>query len=355
MKQVADFSLITSNQKSTLSQKSSWLIPGVLPEGLSLLLGKFKVGKSWLALLFCIELAKTTGKPIFYFALEDCIGKIKARLKVLLQSLNIEALNNLYFYFECPRLDRGGKEEIDKLCSLYKPLLIVIDPWVMIKPIICSSYRTDSYLADYQSLTYFKNLTEKGINVLLVYHKIKAKFTDPLDKVLEIPEVVDNILSLEKQEGTKTCALEVIAKDYEKKSWVLSFEDGEWTILGNASEVMLAKEQRRILEAIKELGGEASIKEIAIFLNKNYSTVRTIITRMQKKGVLKKVQKGRYSFLCSNYSNCSKSSNCGSFAIFAIPYSKNCSNFYVLPNLVKNENGLLDDLNEEVGKEVRIG
>ena len=69
---------------SELMQKSfpepKWAIPGILPEGLNILGGKPKKGKSILALNICLDIA--LGKPalgkihieggsVIYFALED--------------------------------------------------------------------------------------------------------------------------------------------------------------------------------------------------------------------------------------------------------------------------------------------
>jgi DNA-binding CsgD family transcriptional regulator len=274
--------------------KPTWLIPGVLPEGLTLLSGKPKVGKSWLALLLCIELARTTGKPIVYFALEDKPARLKARLQVL----GIEDPANLHFVFSCPRLDRGGREEIQKISELYNPLLIVIDPWVAIKPKSkATKTGTDVYLTDYENLAYFKRLTEQGTNILIVHHKRKVESEDPLDEILGttgMSGAVDNVLSLKRKRGDKIGALEVIARDYEEQSWGLIFENGKWLILGEAREVMMADQERRIIEAIGELGGTATPKAVAEYLNKNYHTIKNQMQRMLHKGILRRGIKGTY-------------------------------------------------------------
>src|SRR5215211_9202374 len=70
-----------------------WVVPGILPEGLSLLVGKPKKGKSWLALGMCESVS--VGGVAFgekhveqgdtlYLALEDSMKRLRRRLKKIL-------------------------------------------------------------------------------------------------------------------------------------------------------------------------------------------------------------------------------------------------------------------------------
>ena len=70
-----------------------WIVPNLIPEGLLLLVGKPKQGKSWLALQ--LALAVASGGPLFqsytanqsdvlYLALEDTPQRLQARTKLLL-------------------------------------------------------------------------------------------------------------------------------------------------------------------------------------------------------------------------------------------------------------------------------
>ena len=62
-----------------------WLIPGLLPAGLSLLAGASKAGKSWLCLWLCLQLARggeiwgrtTQPQTVLYFCLEDTYARIQ--------------------------------------------------------------------------------------------------------------------------------------------------------------------------------------------------------------------------------------------------------------------------------------
>src|SRR5215212_685192 len=67
-----------------------WAVPGVLPEGVAILAGKPKMGKSWLALGLCVAVAaggRALGKiPVeqgaaLYLGLEDQKRRLQRRLK----------------------------------------------------------------------------------------------------------------------------------------------------------------------------------------------------------------------------------------------------------------------------------
>jgi hypothetical protein len=276
------FEIFTATE---LSQKEfsppQWLIPSLLPEGLSILTGKPKVGKSFLALLFAAEIART-GKTVVYLALEDKPQRLKQRLKI------IKAEEVPTLFLACPtkpiRIGQGGWKYLQELVKRYSPSLLVIDPWIKIKPILPKKF--DPYAMDYEALEMIKKLNH---NVLIVHHKRKAESEDPLDEVLGttgITGAVDTILSLKRTRGGDVGTLEIIPKDFKEQSLALSFNGGLWQILGETKEVIIAEEQRKILDAIKELGGKATIKQIAEWLGKNYRTVQTHVNVLRQKNLL---------------------------------------------------------------------
>ena len=79
-----------------------WLVPDLLSGGLSMLSGGSKIGKSWLCLWLCLQLAKggeLWGRPlraqaVLYLCLEDTYARIQNRLFRLSEE---EMPDNLYF------------------------------------------------------------------------------------------------------------------------------------------------------------------------------------------------------------------------------------------------------------------
>ena len=76
-----------------------WAVPNMIPEGLTLLVGRPKMGKSWLSLSLAIEVASggralgsipvKQGKVV-YFALEDNERRLQARCASLIDDRAIE-------------------------------------------------------------------------------------------------------------------------------------------------------------------------------------------------------------------------------------------------------------------------
>jgi len=180
-KPVEVFKVYSARELAKLEFKTpKWLYPFVLPEGLSILVGKPKVGKSWLALQIGVDLARI-GKKVVYLALEDTPGRLQKRIK----TLKGENLDKLFLLFPTKndlRIGRGGWKYLSSVAQNFLLALLIIDPWAKIKPV--AKKREDLYLLDYEALEFFKDLTSSGINVLIVHHQRKADANDPLDAVL---------------------------------------------------------------------------------------------------------------------------------------------------------------------------
>ena len=89
----------------------NWVVPGVLPEGLTILAGKPKLGKSWLALDMALAVAgggAVLGRecepgPVLYLALEDNQRRLQRRLNRIEPHLSWPA--DLELNTRWPRLD----------------------------------------------------------------------------------------------------------------------------------------------------------------------------------------------------------------------------------------------------------
>jgi hypothetical protein len=96
-----------------------FIVPGLIPEGLTILAGKPKTGKSLLAYGLCYSLA--TGQPALgtirvdqcetlYLSLEDQKSRLNAKLSKI-RGGN-PATNQIHFAFQWPRMDQGGIESL---------------------------------------------------------------------------------------------------------------------------------------------------------------------------------------------------------------------------------------------------
>ena len=117
-----------------------WVLPPFIPEGVALLVGRPKIGKSWLALDICLACAgdrsalgctKPAQGDVLYLALEDSKRRLQTRLdKLMPTTLGGEWPPRLKLVpmGGWQRADQGGLDDVDAWCqSVPNPTLIVID------------------------------------------------------------------------------------------------------------------------------------------------------------------------------------------------------------------------------------
>ena len=115
----------------------SYVIPGFIPEGLSILGGRPKVGKSWLALELALGVSlveKVLGNivpesgDVLYAALEDTFPRLQRRIKKLLWPARPSWPERLALATQWRRLDEGGVEDIaDWAQGVDAPRLVILD------------------------------------------------------------------------------------------------------------------------------------------------------------------------------------------------------------------------------------
>ena len=171
---------------STPLPVTKFIVEGLLPEGLHILAGSPKVGKSWLALWICFQVSKgepvwgltTTAGTVLYLCLEDSYTRIQNRLF----QLTDDAPNTLHFANLSGSIGDGLENQISSFLSEHTDTnLIVIDTLQKIRDIIPDS---NSYASDYRHLSSLKNLAESHhIAILLIHHLRKMKDDDPMNMI----------------------------------------------------------------------------------------------------------------------------------------------------------------------------
>lgn len=171
---------------STPLPVTKFIVEGLLPEGLHILAGSPKVGKSWLALWICFQVSKggpvwgltTTPGTVLYLCLEDSYTRIQNRLF----QLTDDAPNTLHFANLSGSIGDGLENQITAFLSEHPDTnLVVIDTLQKIRDIIPDK---NSYASDYRDLSSLKNLAESHhIAILLVHHLRKMKDDDPMNMI----------------------------------------------------------------------------------------------------------------------------------------------------------------------------
>jgi hypothetical protein len=284
----------------------AFCVPGLIPEGLTMLTGKPKVGKSWMALDICI--AKAAGltclggrQPdqgdVLYAAMEDNRRRLQRRIKKLVSVLDIEWPQQLTLANSWRRLNEGGVNDIREwIEQTGNPTLVVLDTLAGVKPVgMRDSY---SYAEDYKSLTELHRLAnDKGISIIVLHHTRKMEAEDPIDTVsgtLGLTGCVDTVIVINRtSQGT---TLYVTGRDIEEAEHAINFdkESCQWTILGDAHDVQRSESRKKILAVLAQATDTLGPQEIAASTGLTLNNVWQLMFQMTRDGEVVKVTRGKY-------------------------------------------------------------
>ena len=282
----------------------NWVVPGVLPEGLSILAGKPKLGKSWLALDIALAVAgggSVLGRecdpgPVLYLALEDNQRRLQRRLNHIEPHLSWPA--DLELNTRWPRLDQGGLKAIEQwLKTRDGAKLVIVDTLAVVRP---AGKATDSlHSTDYAALRGLHQLASNtSIAIIVIHHLRKADADDPFDQVsgsTGLTGAADTTLILTRRESDGGCILYGRGRDLEEFEIGLEFDAPtcRWRDLGDPVEAFASDTRSAIFEAIR--AGHNTPAKIRDFTNLDHELVKKTLQRMARSGDLKKESRGAYA------------------------------------------------------------
>jgi hypothetical protein len=282
-----------------------WAIPGLVAEGVSLLAGSPKIGKSWLSLGWALAVAggekafdsvHVDGGDVLYLALEDTGRRLQDRIGKVLAGR--KAPRGLTLATTCPTLPQGGDEKIAGwLDSHPDARLIIIDTFAKIRG------RADSasaYDADYAAVGRVKNLADTyGVAVVLVHHVRKAAADDFLSEVSGtngLAGAADATLVLKRTRGTADGMLHVTGRDIDETEYALSFQPaaGAWHLLSGPPEDHALSQTRAAIRGYVRANPGATPKQIATGTGLGYDNAKRTAARMAEDGQLRADNTGHY-------------------------------------------------------------
>lgn len=285
-----------------------WIVPEVLPEGLSLLAGSPKTGKSWMVLEIAMAVASggtclggkraMEGRAL-YLALEDNKRRLQDRIKQILQGGMTHLPEKMEFAIAWPRLDQGGLEHLDKWLSDHPDArLVVIDTLAKMRK--KQSGNSNLYAEDYEVGEQLKQLSDKyRVAVVLVTHVRKAESQDPLEMVtgtLGLSGGMDGILVLKRQRGQGTASLYVTGRDVpEDKYYGLVWDKDtcRWAITGDASDLQISESRKEVLAVLAREKRPLAAKEINDLAGRKLDATRRLLTDMVRDQLLEQVRDGQ--------------------------------------------------------------
>ena len=217
-----------------------FLVDELLPEGLHILAGAPKIGKSWLALWLCLcvsqgqplwNFAVTQGE-VLYLSLEDSYRRIQSRLFDLTE----DAPPTLHFAILADTLKHGLEQQIEQFLTEHPATkLVVIDTLQRVRS---TGGDSNLYANDYQDVGLLKQLADRHhIAILLIHHLRKLHDDDPMNMIsgsTGLSGAADSTFVLQKSLRLANIAsLHCTGRDIPDRTLKLEFgeEDHVWKLL----------------------------------------------------------------------------------------------------------------------------
>lgn len=240
----------------------------VIKTGLTGLVAKPKIGKSWLALDLAISVAsggvfldkQCEKAPVLYLSLEDSYNRLQDRLKKVLGNKPVPP--GLSFGIKCKNLDEGLIQDLQTV----KAKLIIIDTLQKIRG---QQKRTETlYAYDSREMATLKEFADRaGKSVVIVHHTRKGEdTTDPFQDVSGsngIFGILDSCLIVTKEKrADKQAKLWTIGRDIDMETYEISFSGSRWNMIGMAEYVEEQKrreafDQNPIVRTVEKLIGSS--------------------------------------------------------------------------------------------------
>jgi DNA-binding MarR family transcriptional regulator len=279
-------------------KEPGWAVPGFVPQGFSILGGKMKQGKSWMALDLALAVASgkpflgqapTCKGPVLYLALEDSMIRLQQRTKMLLGS--DPAPPGLHLQTLWATADNGGLERLERWLQ-QNPMarLVIID--VLQKFRASRKQSNDLYGDDYAACSALKRLGDKyGVAILVLHHLSKRDCEDPFEALtgtVGITGAADGLIVLERKRGKDDAVLHLTGRDIGHEKLALHFNNGNchWELLGDAEEVGSTSARQQILDLLGERPDMFSPRDIVDELQLPSTTVRSALRRLNQEGLV---------------------------------------------------------------------
>lgn len=275
---------------ATHFEPPTWLLPDLIPEvGLTILGGKPKVGKSWLALQIAGAIGvgdevfgrRAVQRRVLYFCIEDHVPRTKSRWRL---QENAED-GDVVFDETLEPLDGEGMNVLEALIGEVRPAFVVIDTLASAK-----SGKVDENAAGPMAdiLNALQRMAHsRRLSILLVAHHRKGAIGDPgadLRGSSAISAAADMLMSLVRKPPVYALAVE--GRDTEDAEYRMEFEDYRWKLRGD--ERLLAKldAEQSVFEVLGQLG-ESDAGAVARELGWSRSTAMRTLKELEFKHMIR--------------------------------------------------------------------
>jgi hypothetical protein len=287
-----------------------YIVPGIFPEGVILLVSRPKLGKSWLLQQVgssvalgnsvLVNVDEPTHGDVLYLNLEDGERRAQRRMTKYFGAQRDNWPERMRNASTWRRLDQGGLADLREWCgSVKKPTLIMIDT---LKRVRAPKRNGQSdYDADYEACQGLLDLSHDfpGLLIIVAHHDRKMDAEDVFDTAsgtLGMTGGVDTIVMLKRNAHGVT--LHVRGRDLDddvEKAVKFDRETCRWVILGEASEVHRSEGRTRVLDVLAASAEELSVREIMAEADLGTQDAAwQLLHRMVKAGEIERRGRGKY-------------------------------------------------------------
>jgi hypothetical protein len=304
------FSWTASELMETEFPPVSYIIPMIGPEGLMILAGAPKLGKSWLGMDLSISVStggyamgrlKCEEGDVLHLALEDNPRRLKSRL----QMMGVEVNNRLTFHIQWPTIDEP--EFFDQLDEwknrATNPKMIVIDTMERIRPSGNTGSKQTAYSADTKFLAPLQAYAlEHRLLIVIIHHIKKEKDDDWLKQLsgsLGLSGVADTIAILDRERAKSEGRFRGTGRDIDEFDKVVTFDctRGLWTLRDvEPDNFETTPERTEILQYLRE-NGESGTGEIADALKKQKQNISNLLGGLKSEGLVLNPSFGSWNIL----------------------------------------------------------
>lgn len=227
------------------------VVPGLFVEGLTILAGPPKAGKSWLSLQAGLDISREEefldrpvrpGTEVLYLALEDGPRRLKSRISASMAGAGLGSLSGggvrdgLHLFTAWPEGEKGLAVLRTWLAGHPAVKFVVVDVLAVLRGLAKGGYS-----GDYRVMRGLKEIADHfGISVLVVTHTRKSKGDDPFSMIMGssgVTGAADTLMVLRPVSvDGKLAALHVRGRDVEGVTLEMHLEDGRWFPSGKGAE-----------------------------------------------------------------------------------------------------------------------
>jgi hypothetical protein len=296
---------------------TQYVVPGIIPEGMTLLVAAPKIGKSWMVLGLGVELSNggnafgiiPVGKPrpVLYLALEDGMRRLQDRLRML-----APAQLSAMLEFQTDIAEGQVIATIGDFIAKHAGAdpVVILDTLGKVMP---PAGNGSQYGHDYKVLSQLKATADAvpGSSLVIVHHTRKMDSGDFLDAVSGtqgIAGAADTILILKRDRHEKRATLQVTSRDAKEGEYSLTMTDsGVWELdgrdLADAAQAAHTAKQTagvgdrmaEVIETVARFPEGIKPHDVAVILSMDDKTAQTYLGRAFESGRIAKPARGRYT------------------------------------------------------------